>query len=644
MRTGSGNQHGIRPGVATGPRRGGAGPGALVVLLGAGVLAVVVAVLVLRGQSAVTGSESGPGPGPGVGAGVGVGVSNAGGAAASVSPVASVPASAPVRGAAEGVVTFNRDLAPVVYAQCAPCHRPGETAPFDLLTYEDVRKRSATILEVIGSRYMPPWLPEAGHEPLLDERRLTDEEIGLFRRWVAGSMPEGDPADLPPRPRWTEGWVLGTPDLVVKLDEGYRLPAEGADVYRNFILPVPTKERRYVRAFEFRPSSRAVHHAFLRIDGTGQSRRMDAKDPEVGFGGMDTPPAAETPGGYFLSWQPGRQPSALPPGLAWSLAAGADVVLLMHMQLRGREELVQPSIGFYFTDQPPTNIPVKIGLRSYAIDIPPGETNHVVEERVTLPVASDLLALLPHAHYLARRVEAYAEVPGQARRMLLVIPSWDFNWQSDFRFARPVALPAGTTLGMRYVYDNSTNNVRNPNQPPVHVKFGLQTRDEMGELWIQLLARDEAGRDKLETVAQMRTLKAISELNQFKLRENPRDAEAMAELAKVSLTMGDTSRAEGVLRLALQLRPDLDDVHYHLGLALLQQNKLTEGEAEFLEALRLNPDHYQARNNAGLACLRLGRLREAEAHFREVLRTRPGDAIAKRNLDLVLRSRPGAPR
>jgi cytochrome c-type biogenesis protein CcmH/NrfG len=622
----------------------------LVVLLAAGALAVVVAVLVMRGRSAVSGSESGSGPGAGVGASVhGRGEAGvvlvstsgaAGSAAGSVAPAASVP----VRGEAVGMVTFNRDLAPVVYAQCAPCHRPGETAPFDLLTYEDVRKRSATILEVIGSRYMPPWLPEAGHEPLLDERRLTDEEIGLFRRWVDGGMPEGDPADLPPRPRWTEGWVLGTPDLVVKLEEAYRLPAEGADVYRNFILPVPTKERRYVRAFEFRPSSRAVHHAFLRIDGTGQSRRMDAKDAEVGFGGMDTPPAAETPGGYFLSWQPGRQPSALPPGLAWSLAAGADVVLLMHMQLRGREELVQPSIGFYFTDQPPTNTPVKIGLRSYAIDIPPGVTNHVVEERVTLPVASDLLALLPHAHYLARRVEAYAEVPGQPRRMLLVIPSWDFNWQSDFRFARPVALPAGTTLGMRYVYDNSTNNVRNPNQPPVHVKFGLQTRDEMGELWIQLLARDEAGRDRLETVAQMRTLKAISELNQFKLRENPRDAEAMAELAKVSLTLGDLSRAEGVLRLALELRPDLDDVRYHLGLVLLQQNKLTEAEAEFLEALRLNPDHYQARNNAGLACLRLGRLREAEAHFREVLRTRPGDAIAKRNLELVLRSRPGAPR
>ncbi|MBL9126312.1 MAG: tetratricopeptide repeat protein [Verrucomicrobiales bacterium] len=539
---------------------------------------------------------------------------------------------------APGEPTFNRDIAPILYAQCAPCHRPGETAPFDLLTYADAKKRSGTIVEVTRNRYMPPWLPEAGHEPLLDERRLSDAEIALIRRWVETGMAEGKAEDLPPVPKWTEGWVLGPPDLVLKLSEAYALPAEGADVYRNFVLPIPTRERRFVRAFEFRPSSRAVHHAFLRIDGTGQSRRIDEKEPGPGFAGMNTPPAAETPGGYFLSWQPGRLPSALPPGLAWSLPAGADLVLLMHMQLRGLPESVQPSIGFYFTDVPPTNTPVKIGLRSYAIDVPAGASEHAVEERVTLPVESELLAVLPHAHYLARRVEAYADIPGRERRLLMVIPAWDFNWQSDFRFAKPVALPAGTTLGMRFVYDNSTNNVRNPNQPPVRVKFGLQTKDEMGELWIQLLARDAAGRDRLETVAQMQTLKAISELSQFKLRENPEDAEAMAELAKVSLTLGDRAGAEAVLRKALGLRPELDDAHYHLGLVFLDQGKIGAAEAEFLEALRLNPEHFQARNNAGLACLRAGRLRDAAAHFREVLRTRPGDVIAQRNLDLVLRA------
>ena len=598
------------------------------------VAAVLAAVVTVAARWARTPAPAAP---PG---GTGPAMSVGDGGASSKAVAKEVPG-----GGVAGEVTFNKDVAPIVFVHCATCHRPGETAPFDLLTYADVKKRSATILEVTRNRYMPPWLPEPGHEPLQDERRLSDREIEVFRRWVESGMPEGRAEDRPPTPKWTEGWVLGTPDLVLKLSEAYVLPAEGADVYRNFILPIPTRERRYVRAFEFRPSSRAVHHAFLRIDGTGQSRRIDEKDPALGFGGMDTPPAAETPGGYFLSWQPGRLPSALPPGLAWTLPAGADVVLLMHMQLRGMPEPVQPSIGFYFTDIPPTNTPVKIGLRSYGIDIPAGATDYAVEERVTLPVESELMALLPHAHYLARRVEAYADVPGQGRRLLMVIPNWDFNWQSDFRFAKAVPLPAGTTLGMRFVFDNSTNNVRNPSHPPVRVKFGLQTKDEMGELWIQLLAKDAPARDRLETVAQMQTLKAISELAQFRLRENPEDAEAMTELAKVSLTLGDMAGAEQVLRRALGLRPLLDDAHYHLGLVFLEQGKVGAAEAEFLETLRLNPEHFQARNNAGLACLRLGRLRDAGAHFREVLRTRPSDAIAQRNLELVTRAQarnPGA--
>lgn len=611
--------------------RGGANLRVWVAVLVAAVLAAVVTVAARWARTpAPAGPPGGAGP-----------VTPAGDGGESSKAVAKeVPG-----GGVAGEVTFNKDVAPIVFVHCATCHRPGETAPFDLLTYADVKKRSATILEVTRNRYMPPWLPEPGHEPLQDERRLADREIEVFRRWVESGMPEGRAEDRPPTPKWTEGWVLGTPDLVLKLSEAYVLPAEGADVYRNFILPIPTRERRYVRAFEFRPSSRAVHHAFLRIDGTGQSRRIDEKDPALGFGGMDTPPAAETPGGYFLSWQPGRLPSALPPGLAWTLPAGADVVLLMHMQLRGMPEPVQPSIGFYFTDIPPTNTPVKIGLRSYGIDIPAGATDYAVEERVTLPVESELMALLPHAHYLARRVEAYADVPGQGRRLLMVIPNWDFNWQSDFRFAKAVPLPAGTTLGMRFVFDNSTNNVRNPSHPPVRVKFGLQTKDEMGELWIQLLAKDAPARDRLETVAQMQTLKAISELAQFRLRENPEDAEAMTELAKVSLTLGDMAGAEQVLRRALGLRPLLDDAHYHLGLVFLEQGKVGAAEAEFLETLRLNPEHFQARNNAGLACLRLGRLRDAGAHFREVLRTRPSDSIAQRNLELVTRAQarnPGA--
>jgi hypothetical protein len=414
-------------------------------------------------------------------------------------------------------------------------------------------------------------------------------------------------------------------------------------VYRNFVIPVPTTARRFVRAFEFRPGSKAVHHAFLRIDASGEARKLDAKEPGPGFGGMDLPPASESPTGHFLSWQPGRMPSRIPDGLAWTLPAGSDVVLLMHMQPLGRPEPLRPSIGFYFTDVAPTNSPMKLGLRSYTIDLPAGATNTVVEQRTVLPVDTELHAVLPHAHYLAKRVEGFAILPDGTRRSLLRIPDWDFNWQTEYRYATPVRLPRGTTLGMQYTYDNSTNNARNPHQPPRRVTFGLQTSDEMAELWFQLLAPTRADFDKLAQAAQARTVVDIEELSRFKLRQNPNDAEAVSELGKVKLTTGDGTGAEALFRRALEIRPDLDDAHYHLGLVLLYTGRIADAEGEFLEAVRLNPEHFQARGNAGLCCLRQRRFEEAATHFREILRTRPGDTVARQNLELAERLRRGQP-
>jgi hypothetical protein len=539
--------------------------------------------------------------------------------------------------------TFNRDIAPIVHAHCAPCHRPGEPGPFPLLTYAEVRKHLTDLVEVTRTRFMPPWLPERGEAAFVDERRLTDEQIRRIAEWAVDGAPEGRAEDLPPLPKWTEGWQLGPPDLVITMPEPFVVPADGRDVYRNFVIPVPTTARRFVRAFEFRPGSKAVHHAFLRIDASGEARKLDAKEPGPGFGGMDLPPASESPTGHFLSWQPGRMPSRIPDGLAWTLPAGSDVVLLMHMQPLGRPEPLRPSIGFYFTDVAPTNSPMKLGLRSYTIDLPAGATNTVVEQRTVLPVDTELHAVLPHAHYLAKRVEGFAILPDGTRRSLLRIPDWDFNWQTEYRYATPVRLPRGTTLGMQYTYDNSTNNARNPHQPPRRVTFGLQTSDEMAELWFQLLAPTRADFDKLAQAAQARTVVDIEELSRFKLRQNPNDAEAVSELGKVKLTTGDGTGAEALFRRALEIRPDLDDAHYHLGLVLLYTGRIADAEGEFLEAVRLNPEHFQARGNAGLCCLRQRRFEEAATHFREILRTRPGDTVARQNLELAERLRRGQP-
>ncbi len=361
-----------------------------------------------------------------------------------------------------GTVTFNKHIAPILYEQCATCHRPGQIGPFSLVTYADARKKAKQIGEVTRSRFMPPWLPEHGLEPFADERRLSAGQLGLLEQWIADGTPEGAAAALPPMPQWTDGWQLGPPDLVVTMPETYTLPPDGKDIYRNFIIPIPNTRDRHVRAVEFRADTKAIHHAFLRMDRTRQSRKLDAQDRQPGFGGMETPVGVEDMGGHFLSWQPGRGPTRIPEGLAFLLPAGADFVVQFHMQPTGKPEPIRPSIALYFTEQPATNKPMKISLSSFAIDIPANSRDFTLEDSYELPVDVDLLAVLPHTHYLGKRLEGFATLPDGTRKDLLLIKDWDFNWQSDYRFARAVALPKGTRLSMRYTYDNTTNNVRNP--------------------------------------------------------------------------------------------------------------------------------------------------------------------------------------
>ena len=190
--------------------------------------------------------------------------------------------------AQEASPTFARDLAPLVYERCAPCHRPGEAAPFALLTHADFQKRAKQILTVVSERYMPPWLPDDEGRQFKDARALTDEEITLFKRWIEAGTPEGDPAETPPLPVFTSGWELGEPDLVLEMPETYTLAAEGRDVYRNFVIEVPVDRLRYVRALEFDPVNRAaVHHAALFVDGTRLARGEDKRDPAPGYEAID---------------------------------------------------------------------------------------------------------------------------------------------------------------------------------------------------------------------------------------------------------------------------------------------------------------------------------------------------------------------
>ncbi len=537
----------------------------------------------------------------------------------------------------KGQLTFNKDIAPIVFNHCAGCHRSGQSAPFTLLSYTDVKKHAEDIAEVTARRYMPPWLPEHGYAEFLGERRLSVDEIGIIHQWVKEGTAEGAPADLSPLPKWPGDWQLGQPDLVVTMPQPYTLAAEGRDVYRNFVIPVPVAGPRYVKGVEFRPGNpRVVHHAFIKVDETGQSRRLDAQDTELGFGGMNSP--ATMPDGHLLGWQPGRVPVFDPDGLSWRLNPGADLVLEMHMRPSGKLEQIQPRIGLYFTDLPPTNTCWKMDLTSYVMDIPPGAQDYVVEDSYTLPADVSALAVFPHAHYLAKEMQGWATLPDGTKRWLLFIKQWDFNWQGDYRYAQPIDLPKGTVLSMHFTYDNSTNNLRNPNHPLRTVTYGPQTSDEMAELWFQFLPRSKKDIAVLEADYQKHVTHLFREYDEFKLRKDPNDADAHVELGLLSLIGKNSAEAERHFRSAISARPDFALAHYRLGLTLRLQNRLTEARAEFETALRLNPQDFKAHGNLGFISLNLGDLADARSHFEAALKLNPDDQTSRMGLSEVIKA------
>jgi hypothetical protein len=540
----------------------------------------------------------------------------------------------------KGALTFSKDVAPIMFNQCANCHRPGQAAPFSLLTYNDVQKRALQIAEVIAKRYMPPWMPAPGYVKFGGERRLTVDQIGLIQQWSDEGAREGNPADLPPMPRWREGWQLGEPDLVVTMPVPYSLPADGKDVYRNFVVPIPLDKARHVRAVEFNPGNwKVVHHAFFRFDRSGDSRLADSRDAEIGFGGIHTPANAQAPEGHFVSWQPGKVFSQVPEGLSWKLETGTDVVLQLHLQPTGKPETVQSSLGFYFTDRAPTNTPAKISLNSYAIDVPPGVSNYVVTESAVLPVDLRVLGVLPHAHYLAQEVEGVATLPDGTRKWLLKINKWDFNWQGDYRYAEPVFLPKGTTVSMKFTLDNSVANPRNPNHPPRRVRYGLQTTDAMAELWLQVLTANDKDTDALTAFNESRLIKDTIAYNEYLLKNDPNDPSAHTGLGKGMYFAENLPAAWDHFQTAVRLKPDLAEAHYFIALIYRRQNRLPEAKEKFQTVLRLNPRHSQAAGNLGVICLQEGSLRDAEVYFSQALSLNPEDEIARRGLDQIIKLR-----
>ncbi len=534
-------------------------------------------------------------------------------------------------------VTFTKDIAPLLVAHCASCHRPGAIAPFSLLTYVDARPWARAIKQATRTRSMPPWKPEPGYgNAFIGDRRLSDAQIALIARWVDAGAPEGNPTDLPPLPAWPEGWRLGEPDLVINMSEPYTLRAEGADMLRKFAIPIPIPDMRYVQGLEFEPGNRrVVHHANLRIDRTPASRQLDADDPEPGYEGV-TPFDARYPDGHFLGWTPGQVRPLAGDGMAWRLHPGSDMLLELHLMSSGQPEVVRSRIGFFFTDEAPTKLPFTIRLGKQNLDIPPGATDYLSLDRYVLPVDVEVYGVQPHAHYLATTVTGRATLPDGTSQGLISITDWDFDWQDAYRYVTPFFLPKGTELTMEFTYDNSVGNPRNPRASPERVTWGQKSWNEMGDLWIQVLPRSPADLAILERDRWPREMAEDIVGFEMVLAAEPDQVMAHDDVALLYLQFGRVAEAAAHFRDTVRLMPDSAATHYNLGTTLLQLGDLDEAVTQFEQALRLNPEYAQAHSNLGAALRSQGKVAEAIGHFRQSLRIRPDDGDALYNLASAL--------
>ena len=540
------------------------------------------------------------------------------------------------------VVTFNKDIAPILYTNCTTCHRPidggsaarprppgvGELcvagAPFSLLDYASAHAHAEEIAEATRTRAMPPWLPEPSHGRFVNERRLRDDQIALIQQWVTQGAPEGDAADRRPPPIFADGWQLGTPDLVVTSTDAFTVRPADRELFRHFVVPVPTSETRYVRAVEFRAGNpRVLHHANVALDPTRASRALDRADPGAGFAAMPEDLVQNV-----FGWSPGKVPVLEPPDTAWTLEPGSDLVVQLHIVPTGTSETVQPSVGLFFASTPPTRMPIVIKLESKAIDIPAGDADYVVEDQYVLPVDVEAVSVYPHAHALASEMKGTATRPDGTEVPLLSIRNWDIRWQDQYRYESPVVLPKGTTLKMRFTYDNSQND-----RP---VRWGPLSTDEMGALWLEVVPRRSEDAAILTADYYRRALAADIANAEMRLRTNPRDADAHTRLASKYVQARRIPDAQAHLEEAVRLQPANAEARSNLGTVLQVQGRLAEAMRHLSQAVRLDPEDDRIRFNVANGLHAAGRTAEAIAEFRRAIALNPDNADAHFNLAMLL--------
>ncbi|HJZ57153.1 MAG TPA: redoxin family protein [Gemmataceae bacterium] len=399
-----------------------------------------------------------------------------------------------------GAVTYHKDVAPILQKHCQTCHRPGEVGPFPLMNYKQARRWAEDIAAYTGARQMPPWMPGGGL-PMKGERKMTDAEIATLAAWADAGAPEGDPKDGPPPVVYPDGWRNGKPDLILTPSEEFHLAPSGNDLFRCFVLPTGLTEDKWVVGYDVKPGNpRVVHHTLHFYDTSGQGRELEQKqqlkDKEllppdrgpgytssmgVGFTGR-APKKGEPPTlGGIGGWAPGQGPQFVPQGAGWLLPKGADFIIQTHYHRDGQPGIDRTQVGLYFAKAPvdqPWQTIVAAGLRGDE-KIPAGKPDHHSRGEVYLHTDAIIHNVLPHMHLLGKSVKVTMTPPGGQPVVLVDIPAWDYRWQETYWFQEPVLAKRGTKLEIEAVFDNSEKNPNNPRRPPVDVKFGEQTTDEM---------------------------------------------------------------------------------------------------------------------------------------------------------------------
>ncbi len=390
-------------------------------------------------------------------------------------------------GTAATAPTFSKDVAPILYKNCATCHRPGEAAPMSLLTYKDARPWAKSIRQFVSAGTMPPWHSTQPRGVFSNDRRLSETDKNTLINWVDAGAPEGDAKDLPPAPKFVEGWQIGKPDVVLAMAKTFDVPAKGTVQYQYFQVPTNFTEDKWVQAMEIRSTAPSVvHHVIVYMKAPGMQRVAAFKPVIPMMPQRNRPANAEAeqkaeqagPGVWLIGKAPGSEPMIFKPGEAMKVAAGSVLTFQMHYTASGKAATDQTSVGLIFAKEPPQR---EIHAEVFAnpmLKLPAGSPDTAIDTAIEFTEDTHIISLIPHTHLRGKSWEYRLIYPDGRSEVVLNVPHYDFNWQTWYTFASPLAIPKGSRLEATAHYDNSVNNPSNPD-PKVDVRWGDQTWEEM---------------------------------------------------------------------------------------------------------------------------------------------------------------------